>query len=71
MHARKIEVNISIPYVRLFQYKVLKNFKYSNVQISQLILNLNVVSRAGSFSRHAAHMLSQCEYHDFCDIAQL
>ena len=29
--------------------------------------NLYVVSRAGSLSRHAVHMLSLCEYYDLCD----
>ena len=38
----------------------------SNIQLSQLMLNLYVVSRAGSFSRHAVHMLPLCDYYDLC-----
>ena len=30
------------------------------------MLNLYVVSRAGSFLRHAVHMLSLCDYYDLC-----
>ena len=35
------------------------------------MLNLYVVSRAGSFSRHAVHMLSLCDYYDLCGFAHL
>ena len=34
------------------------------INLSQLMLNLYVVSRAGSFLRHAVHMFSLCEYYD-------
>ena len=45
------------------------NFQYTNVQLSQLsqlMLNLYVVSCAGSFSHHAVNMLSLCAYYDLC-----
>ena len=34
------------------------------IKLSQLMLNLYVVSRAGSFLRHAVHILPLCEYYD-------
>ena len=51
----------------------MKASKYSihYVQLSQLMLNLYVVSRAVSFLRHAVHMLSVCVYYDLCQQHQL
>ena len=63
MHERKIELNISIPLVRSFTYQNIFCI-YMTIKLSQLMLNLYVVSRTGSFSRHAVHMLSLCEYLD-------
>ena len=37
---------------------------YMTIKLSQLMLNLYEVSRARSFSLHAVHMLSLCEYYD-------
>ena len=37
---------------------------YTTNELSQLMLNLYVLSRAGSFLRHAVEMQSLCEYHD-------
>ena len=40
---------------------------YMTIKLSQLLLNLYVVSCAGSFSRHAVYMLSLREYYDLYD----
>ena len=39
-----------------------QNCQYTSIQLSQLMRNLYLVSRAGSFSRHAVHMLSLCDW---------
>ena len=43
---------------------------YLTLELSQLMLNLYVVSRTGSFLRHAIHMLSLCEYYNLCGFAR-
>ena len=42
---------------------------YLTIKLSQLMVNLYLVSRAWSFSCHAVHMHSLCDYYDLCDQA--
>ena len=63
MHARKIEVNISILQVRSFTFQKVFCI-YLVIELSQLMLNLYVVVRAGSFLCRALAVHSLCEYYD-------
>ena len=40
------------------------------IELSQLMLNLYVLSYAGSFLRHAVDMHSLCEYYDLYGVLQ-
>ena len=60
MHAK---LSLTSAYPKL-GHSLNKNMFFMNmtIKLSQLMLNLYVVSRSGSFLRHA--MLSLCEYYD-------
>ena len=69
MHARKIEGNISILQVRSFTFQKVFFCIYFVIELSQLMLNLDVVI-ARSFLCRALAMHSLWEYYDLYGLFQ-
>ena len=68
MHT-KLSLTLTLAYAKLGHSYYKNNFSmYITNELSQLMLSLNVVIRAGSFLRQAVDMHSFCEYYDLCAI---